>query len=161
MFYNDENDEKVFVADVEVRIDDADGNEIATVTTDEEGVFQVALPGPGSYTATIDPDSLPDGISMRDKDRLTLSFDMSTGQTRNLLYPLQSGEGGGRSSSSLFDRALRLLVEGIRFGLIIAMCAIGLSLIYGTTGLTNFAHGEMVTFGPIVAWVFNVTWHWP
>jgi neutral amino acid transport system permease protein len=161
MFYNDENDEKVLVADVEVRIDDADGNEIATVTTDEEGVFQVALPGPGSYTATIDPDTLPDGISMRDKDRLTLSFDMSTGQTRNLLYPLQSGEGGGRSGSSLFDRALRLLVEGIRFGLIIAMCAIGLSLIYGTTGLTNFAHGEMVTFGAIVAWVFNVTWHWP
>jgi branched-chain amino acid transport system permease protein len=82
MFYDDENDEKVLVADVEVRIDDADGNEIATVTTDEEGVFQVALPGPGSYTATIDPDTLPDGISMRDKDRLTLSFDMSTGQTR-------------------------------------------------------------------------------
>jgi branched-chain amino acid transport system permease protein len=161
MFYNDENDEKVLVADVEVRIDDVDGNEIATVTTDEEGVFQVALPGPGSYTATIDPDTLPDGISMRDKDRLTLSFDMSTGQTRNLLYPLQSGEGGGRSSSSFFDRALRLLVEGIRFGLIIAMCAIGLSLIFGTTGLTNFSHGELVTFGALIAYLFNVTigWH--
>ena len=25
------------------------------------------------------------------------------------------------------------------------MCAVGLSLIFGTTGLTNFAHGEMVT----------------
>ena len=27
------------------------------------------------------------------------------------------------------------------------MCSVGLSLIFGTTGLTNFAHGEMVTFG--------------
>src|SRR5262249_35615254 len=141
MFYNDENDKKVLVEDVEVRIDDAQGNEIATVTTDNEGVFQVALPGPGSYTATIDPDTQPQGISLKDKSRLTLSFDMSTGQTRNLLYPLQSGEGGGRSGSSFFDRAARLAVEGIRFGLIIAMCAIGLSLIFGTTGLTNFAHG--------------------
>src|SRR5690606_4649353 len=39
--------------------------------------------------------------------------------------------------------------------LVIAMCAVGLSLIFGTTGLTNFAHGEMVTFGAMVAWFIN------
>ena len=161
MFYDDENDERQLVADVDVLIEDSSGNEVATVTTDEQGVFEAPLPGPGSYTATLDIDSLPEGISMRDEDRATLTFDMSTGQTRNLLYPLQSGEGGGGGGDSFFDRAARLAVEGIRFGLIIAMCAIGLSLIFGTTGLTNFAHGEMVTFGAIVAWVFNVTWGWP
>jgi branched-chain amino acid transport system permease protein len=161
MFYEDENEERQLVADVDVLIEDSGGNEVATVTTDEEGVFEVPLPGPGSYTATLDLDTLPEGISMRDEDRATLTFDMSTGQTRNLLYPLQSGEGGGGSGSSFLDRAARLAVEGIRFGLIIAMCAIGLSLIFGTTGLTNFSHGEMVTFGAIVAWVFNVTWGWP
>jgi branched-chain amino acid transport system permease protein len=37
------------------------------------------------------------------------------------------------------------------------MCSVGLSLIFGTTGLTNFAHGEMVTFGGIATFVFNVT----
>ena len=79
---------------------------------------------------------------------------MSTGQTRNPLYPLQSGEGGGGGGDSFFDWAARLAVEGIQpLGLIIAMCAIGLSLIFGTTGLTNFAHGEYL--GAIVAWVFN------
>ena len=36
------------------------------------------------------------------------------------------------------------------------MCAVGLSLIFGTTGLTNFAHGELVTIGAVVAWYFNV-----
>ena len=36
------------------------------------------------------------------------------------------------------------------------MAAIGLSLIFGTTGLTNFAHGELVTGGAILGYVFNV-----
>ena len=37
------------------------------------------------------------------------------------------------------------------------MCAVGLSLIFGTTGLTNFAHSELVTIGAVVAWYFNVS----
>ena len=37
------------------------------------------------------------------------------------------------------------------------MTAIGLSLIFGTTGLVNFAHGELVTFGGLVAYFFNQT----
>src|SRR3546814_18162168 len=50
-----------------------------------------------------------------------------------------------------------MVVLGINFGLIIAMMAIGLSLIFGTTGLVNFAHAEMVTFGALIAWFFNQT----
>jgi branched-chain amino acid transport system permease protein len=41
------------------------------------------------------------------------------------------------------------------------VAAIGLSLIFGTTGLTNFAHGELVTLGAVIAWVFNVTFGMP
>jgi branched-chain amino acid transport system permease protein len=41
------------------------------------------------------------------------------------------------------------------------MCAVGLSLIYGTTGLVNFAHGELVTMGAMVAFFFNRTLGWP
>src|SRR3546814_15836375 len=48
-----------------------------------------------------------------------------------------------------------MVVLGINFGLIIAMMAIGLSLIFGTTGHVNFAHAEMVTFGALIAWFFN------
>jgi branched-chain amino acid transport system permease protein len=44
----------------------------------------------------------------------------------------------------------------LRFGLLIAICAVGLSLIFGTTGLTNFAHGELVTIGAVIAWYINV-----
>ena len=53
-------------------------------------------------------------------------------------------------------RSIQLFVDGLRFGLLIAICAVGLSLIFGTTGLTNFAHGELVTIGAVVAWYINV-----
>ena len=46
---------------------------------------------------------------------------------------------------------LQLAVGGITFSLLLALAALGLSLIFGTTGLTNFAHGELVTFGAIAA----------
>jgi branched-chain amino acid transport system permease protein len=52
---------------------------------------------------------------------------------------------------------LDLIVEGIQYGAILAMTAIGLSLIFGTTGLINFAHGELVTFGAIIAYAFNAS----
>ena len=51
----------------------------------------------------------------------------------------------------------RAAIDGLRLGLIIAMCAIGLSLIYGTTQFTNFAHGEMVTMGGMLAFLLNVS----
>ncbi|MGH3756761.1 branched-chain amino acid ABC transporter permease [Actinophytocola sp.] len=64
----------------------------------------------------------------------------------------------------LADRALQAFVDGIQFGAIIAITAVGLSLVFGTTHLINFAHGELVTIGAVVAFFLNVTdrgpgWH--
>ena len=53
------------------------------------------------------------------------------------------------------ERLAQAAFNGVKFGLIIAMCAIGLSLIFGLTGLINFAHGELVTLGAVAAWAFN------
>ena len=47
------------------------------------------------------------------------------------------------------------LANGLKLAMIIAITSIGLSLIFGTTGLSNFAHGEMVTFGAFAAFVMN------
>ncbi|MCW2762968.1 MAG: hypothetical protein JWR85_3169 [Marmoricola sp.] len=55
-------------------------------------------------------------------------------------------------SSSKVSQIPQALVDGVRFGLIIATAAIGLSLIFGTTKLINFAHGELITLGAVVAW---------
>jgi branched-chain amino acid transport system permease protein len=43
----------------------------------------------------------------------------------------------------------------------LGLAAVGLSLVYGTTGLSNFAHGEMVTFGAVFALLFAVILQWP
>ena len=77
-----------------------------------------------------------------------------------MLFNLAEGDaaGGTRSEGRQPLRpGARLLVDGIKFGLIIGMCAVGLSLIYGTTGLVNFAHCEMITIGAALAFFFNVT----
>ena len=61
-----------------------------------------------------------------------------------------------RTSTTTSDRLPQLIFNGLSFGLIIAICSVGLSLIYGTTGLVNFSHGELVTWGAMVAWWINV-----
>ncbi|HMQ25111.1 MAG TPA: branched-chain amino acid ABC transporter permease [Acidimicrobiales bacterium] len=141
------------VEGVVITVEDASGEVVGEATTDADGEYDIPLPGPGDYSSPLDVDSLPDGVNLRNEDRATLEFTLRPGQTRPLLYPL--GE-STRQEVSGIEKFLQLLVEGIKFGLVIAMGAIGLSLIFGTTGLTNFSHGEMVTFGAMAAWWFNV-----
>jgi neutral amino acid transport system permease protein len=156
--YDTEDGEEVPVEGVEITATDAAGDEVGSATSAEDGTFSLELPGPGEYTISLDVDTLPEGISLRGEDRASTTFSLSPGQQRNLLFPLVEGEGGGGGGGpSRLDRVPQLAFEGLKFGLIIAMSAIGLSLIYGTTGLVNFAHGELVTFGALMAYLFNVT----
>lgn len=142
------------VEGVDIFVETAGGDQVGTVTTGSDGTYELELPGPGEYRATIDQATLEElELELRNPDKATLEFPVRPGQSRPLLFPL--GE-SARSISGSFIRALQLLVEGVKFGLIIAMCAVGLSLIFGTTGLVNFAHGELVTFGALAAWIANV-----
>ncbi len=145
--------EDVPVAGVDITVRTEDGQRVGMATTGEDGRFHLRLPGPGMYSATLEADTLPEGVTLRDPDRATLEFRIRSGQSRPLLFPL----GEGRSlTDRTGGRALQLAVEGVTFGMVIAITAIGLSLIFGTTGLVNFAHGELVTFGALTAWFFNV-----
>ncbi|WP_346623192.1 branched-chain amino acid ABC transporter permease [Blastococcus montanus] len=136
---------------VEVVVTTPDGDVVGTDETDENGRFVVDLPGPGEYTVTIPEDSLPEGVEFNAGNSRTVTVD--PGRSQGVIIGLNDGsrESGGGSV-----RWVELLVSGLRFGLLIAMAAIGLSLIFGTTGLVNFAHGELVTIGAIVAWFINV-----
>ena len=150
----DDAGEDVLVEGVEFTVFDADGNEVGTATTDTEGVWRVDLPGPGVYSVEVDVDTLQ-GFELRNPDNNPLTgVEVQTNTEKNTLFPL--GERVIAESNNI--QAIQLFVDGIKLGMIIAMCAIGLSLIYGTTGLTNFAHGEMVTFGAMVGFLFHVTW---
>ena len=61
-----------------------------------------------------------------------------------------------RSSSDVF---LQLLANGVVTGSIYAIAAVGVSLIYGILRLVNFAYGDMMAFGALIAFGVNSTWH--
>ncbi len=152
----DEEGERVPVEGVAFTIYDEEGNELGQATTDAEGQWSFGVPGPGIYSVELDEQSLPEGVELRNPENNPLTdIQVGPGDFRNTLFP--TGERQGTSDSGQIEW-VQLFVDGIKLGIIIGMCAIGLSLIYGTTGLVNFAHGEMVTFGAMVAFVINVTW---
>lgn len=136
---------------VTVEVATPDGEIVDTVETGEDGRWEVDLPGAGQYVVSVDPDDLPEGVEVNGEPSRTVTVDSGRAQPVNIgLNDGSRNDGGGTI------RAVQLFVDGLRFGLLIAMAAVGLSLIYGTTGLTNFAHGELVTIGAIAAWYINV-----
>jgi len=121
--------------------------------TDDAGVWAVPVPGEGTYTVTLDAATLPEGIGLRDPDRTTAEVLALTGRGKTVLFPL--GEGTGVSRDSLISQIPQLTVDGFIFGIVIALAAVGLSLIFGTTKLTNFAHGELIALGALLAYFFS------
>ena len=55
------------------------------------------------------------------------------------------------------DELAQRTINGVVSGSYFALGAVGLTLVYGTLKLVNFAHGDMLTFGAYVAFLFNVT----
>jgi neutral amino acid transport system permease protein len=137
---------------VEIVVTTPDGAEVGSTETDEDGRWAIDVPGPGQYTVTLDADALPDDVVLTGEDSRTVTVDL--GRRQPVQFGLDDGSGGSGGGNV---EAIQLLVDGLRFGLLIAMCAVGLSLIFGTTGLTNFAHGELVTIGAVIAWYINVS----
>ena len=151
----DEAGVKIFVEGVTFIVFDADGNEVGTDVTDAEGVWSVDLPSSGVYSVQLDESTLGEGLSLRNPDKNPLTdVEVQPGTNKATLFPLGERE----ASDSSTWKIAQLFVDGIKLGLIIAMCSIGLSLIFGTTGLTNFAHGESVTFGAMMAFMFHMVY---
>ncbi len=51
---------------------------------------------------------------------------------------------------------LQLIINGIVLGSIIALAAIGLTMVYGVLNFANFSHADFMTFGAYIAFVLNV-----
>ncbi|MER7796425.1 branched-chain amino acid ABC transporter permease [Microbacterium sp. NPDC096154] len=122
--------------------------------TDENGRFSVKVPERGvEYTVTVDEESLPEGIAVVDEtgeDDTPNEVEAEMGQGGRLTVNFFIGE-GERNVTSFFDQLVQRLFLGLNFGLMLGLAAVGLSLVFGTTGISNFAHAEMVTFGAIAA----------
>jgi len=143
------------VEGVTINVLKADGTPIGEAVTGKDGLCTISVPSRDDYVIELNLATLPDGQTLIDaeKQKVAVNRDLFTTNTKRVTFFTGEGANAGASSS---ERILQRLSDGIRLGLIIAMCSVGLSLVFGTTGLTNFAHGEMVTFGGLIAFYFNV-----
>lgn len=134
----------------------ADGKALGEAKSGADGSWSVKVPAAEKYSIELVPESLPAGVKLAENAKnpterpaptrgkfIVQAFSMDRGE---------AGEGGG-----VWGQIWQGLFLGLRFGLILALGALGLSMIYGTTGIANFAHGEMFALGAIMAYVFSMS----
>lgn len=126
-------------------------------TSGTDGKFVVIAPAAGDYIATIDTSTLPKGVII-DKAANSQKVNLVTTNVASVLFAIGEAQ---NSAPSIWSQLAIFSFQGLDFGLMLALCAIGLSLIFGTTGFSNFAHGETVTSGALVAWFLSSVLSWP
>lgn len=118
--------------------------------TDATGKWLVKLPAGGQFQVVLDEGTLPPGVQVSNGTTRTVNVFLGDNP---VVFSTATGTAVTQSRAS---QILQLTIDGLLLGLVIALAAVGLSLIYGTTGLTNFSHGELVTLGALVAlWLNN------
>jgi branched-chain amino acid transport system permease protein len=145
-----------------------DGEVIREAETGDDGVASFSVPEPGEYEVEVDLETLPEEFAGLTLERNPFPTRVEPGTPRTVALRLvEAGAEGadsdtpapstrGRGDGIAWNTAPQLIVSGLRFGLVLALAAIGLSLVFGTTGLTNFAHGELVTFGALITYALHV-----
>ncbi|MEY3663559.1 MAG: branched-chain amino acid transporter permease, partial [Actinomycetota bacterium] len=129
-----------------------------SATTNARGKWEVAVPAKGTYTVTLDLASLPEGAKLKADFSNVREVTIDKVNSVVALFPLETVDKPGTEPVEPAPQTnvlLSRIFAGLNFGILLAMAAIGLSLIYGTTGLSNFAHGEMVTIGALSLFTFN------
>lgn len=56
---------------------------------------------------------------------------------------------------------VQYVVLGLAIGSLYALVALGITLLYRTSRILNFAHGDLATFGTFIAFALLTAWHWP
>lgn len=139
------DDERAPIADVTITA--KSGDFTGTTKSGANGAWTIGVPVQGTYEIELDESTLPEGIKLAEGQENPRNVSFS--QTSNLSVIFTFGEGIVVQEQNFAQNLLNRLVAGLSFGLLLALASVGLSLIFGTTGLTNFAHGEMVTLGAV------------
>lgn len=144
------------VADVTITAT-PEGGEAVETTSEEDGTYELRVPvaadGKTTVTVELDTDTLPDGVTLREEGDVSRTYSLGDAQSQFNLFAIGPDT---RNVAGASDQVPQLLWNGLLFGIVLAMGALGLSMVFGTTGLTNFAHGELVTFGALMAYFGNV-----
>ena len=131
-----------------VRIVVAGGGYTAETVTDAEGKWLIGVPEKAGYSVSLDQSSLPEGIAVVEEGGAEQSVEIGPSGVVTKNFFIGVGE---RIVVSMLDQVIARIVYGLNFGLMLGLASVGLSLVFGTTGLSNFAHAEMVTFGALAA----------
>jgi branched-chain amino acid transport system permease protein len=142
------------VPDVRFTVVDDQGKKVGEGTSNASGVFDISLGKSidvlgNTYTVKLDKTSLPKGAALRNPKQVALKVTPKLSSDVYVTFPIGNATAAQAGKAI---QALQLAVGGLVFSLLLAMAALGLSMIFGTTGLTNFAHGELITFGALVAY---------
>lgn len=141
-----------------VRMSVEGGGYSAETVTDKDGQWFIGVPSKDpTYNVTIDETTLPEGVVVLEGEP-TQEVKIERGDRVVKNFFIGEGE---RNVVSFGDQLIARLVYGVNFGLMLGLAAVGLSLVFGTTGLSNFAHSEMVTFGAVAALILGSTLQLP
>lgn len=129
----------------------------AETKTDAEGKWKIGVPEKETYTVTLVESTLPPGVIVADTSP-SIEAEFGLSDKKSVNFFLDQGE---RVVVSFSDQLIARFFDGINFGLMLALAAIGVSLVFGTTGLSNFAQAEMVTFGALAGLFFSTVLQLP
>jgi len=145
-----QDEERNAIPDAAITVEGDDGYSAAGVT-DGEGIALIPVPANSIVTVTLDEATVTQPVIEGNVREVSI-----LSRDKTVIFRLGEGGGGGDGGSSItMERVLQLLFGGIVLSFIIALASLGLSLIFGTTGLTNFSHGELLTLGAFTALVLN------
>lgn len=162
------------------------GTEAGETTTADDGTWAFKVADDGTYTVTIPQDvanqhgfatnsaeveivkqsfSKQRGVVRFDKtaasDGTSKSNSASTDTKQSTSANAGTTSDASSTSSATWTRFCQQLYLGIIFGLLLGLMAVGMNLVYGTTGLSSFSHGEQVTLGGLMAYAGTQMLHMP
>ena len=95
------------------------------VTETGTGSVSVPVPEKDGYTVELVLSSLPDGFTLIDENRAIAVITNDAFTTSSKKVTFFTGD-VGESGSSEFERIAQRFADGVRLGLVIAMCSVGL-----------------------------------
>jgi branched-subunit amino acid ABC-type transport system permease component len=146
------------VEGVVIQVFDEQDELVGEDSSNAKGRFDIPLPGESidvlgnTYRVVLDDSTLPEDSYLTDPDDVERTFTIQTDQNYAVNFDIGPDI---FAEDPWYERAADLAVSGIVLGLLLALASLGLSLVFGTTGLTNFSHGELFTFGALVAFIFD------
>ena len=174
------------IADVTITLS---GKATAETKTAADGKWAFSVADDGDYTVTIDASVAKEHglkassatVTIRkasfDKQRGVVRFDQagdsagsgtsgsssssSAGSKKDASATTAATQSPAKEQSNIGKRIWQQLYSGIIFGLMLGLMSVGMNLVYGTTGLQSFSHGEQVTLGGLMAYVGTQMLHMP